>query len=221
MNGMELATPYALFNKHPIECYTDHSPLTWIKHTSGKGPVSQFIIDKLSVLDYNMHYIKGPENVVADALSRYPMLGPRTLTRTGLKRSLDVLLAALVDTYPLNATRVWLDAGKDTVFLSDEVYEWRKATHNIPRDAKRLYMNQVSEANIKKISYTFGIWAPYADKVTHQCLAAYKKGTPFACLLPGELVAYIAQEKDGTYNKQVAHMVEQSGKISFLDSGLV
>ena len=59
MNGMELSQIYILFNKHPIECYTDQSPLTWIKHTSGKGPVSQFIVDKLSVMDYNMHYIKG------------------------------------------------------------------------------------------------------------------------------------------------------------------
>ena len=73
----------------------------------------------------------------------------------------------------------------------------------------------------QKVPYTFTIWSPYADKVTHQCLAAYKKGTPFACLVPGELVSYIAQEKDGTYNEQVARMVEDSGKISFLDSGLV
>ena len=221
MNGMELAMPFTLFNKHPIECYTDHSPLTWIKHTSGKGPVSQFIVDKLSLVDYNMHYIRGPDNKVADALSRYPMLGPRTLTRTGLKRSLDVLLASLVSSYPLNATRVWLDAGKDSVFLSEEVYAWREATHNIPRNAKRLYLNHLSEATIKKVPYTFGIWAPYADKVTHQCLAAYKKGIPFACLLPGELVCYIAKEKDGTYNEQVARMVRDSGKISFLDTGLV
>ena len=221
MNGMELSQIYILFNKHPIECYTDHSPLTWIKHTSGKGPVSQFIVDKLSVMDYNMHYIKGPDNVVADGLSRYPMLGPRTLTRTGLKRSVDVLLSALVSTYPLNATRVWLDAGKDTIFLSDEVYEWRSAVHNVPIDGKRLYMQHLSEANIKKVPYTFGIWAPYADKVTHQCLAAYKKGVPFACLLPAELVSYIAQEKDGTYNEKVAQMVRDSGKISFLDTGLV
>ena len=221
MNGMELSMPYTLFNKHPIECYTDHSPLTWIKHTSGKGPVSQFIIDKLSLVDYNMHYIRGPDNKVADALSRYPMLGPRTLTRTGLKRSLDVLLASLVSSYPLNATRVWLDAGKDSVFLSEEVYAWREATHNIPRNAKHLYLNHLSEATIKKVPYTFGIWAPYADKVTHQCLAAYKKGIPFACLLPGELVCFIAKEKDGTYNEQIARMVRDSGKISFLDTGLV
>ena len=36
---------------------------TWIKHTSGKGAVSQFVIDTLSAFDYNMHYIKGPRTL--------------------------------------------------------------------------------------------------------------------------------------------------------------
>ena len=51
MNALELAKPFTIGNKHPIQCYTDHSPLTWIKHTSGKGPVSQFILDNLSEVD--------------------------------------------------------------------------------------------------------------------------------------------------------------------------
>ena len=105
MNGMELALPFTLFNHFPLECYTDHSPLKWVKHTSGKGPVSQFIIDKLSEVDYTMHYIKGEDNVVADTLSRFPLLGPETLTRTGLKEALDILLASLVDC-PLDATKL-------------------------------------------------------------------------------------------------------------------
>ena len=95
---MELALPFTLFNPFPLECYTDHIPLKWVKHTSGKGPVSQFIIDKLSEIDYKMHYIKGKDNIVVDALSRFPLLGPnKTLTRTGLKEALNILLAALVD----------------------------------------------------------------------------------------------------------------------------
>ena len=221
MNGMELALPYTLFNKHPLECYTDHSPLTWIKHTSGKGPVSQFIIDKLSLVDYNMHYVKGEDNEVADALSRFPLLGPRTLTRTGLKGAVDILLSALTEAYPLDATKIWFDAGKDTQFLSDEVYEWRNEVHKVSNTLKRIYMDRLSEANIRKLPYTVGIWAPPADKVTHQCLAAFKKGKPFACLIPGDLVAYIPVEKDGTHNTEIAELVQQAGKISFLDSGLV
>jgi len=83
MNGMTLALPYVMCNPFPLKCSTDHSPLTWVKHTSGKGPVSQFIIDTLSHVDYEMHYLKGQDNIVADGLSRFPMLGPQELMRTG------------------------------------------------------------------------------------------------------------------------------------------
>ncbi len=218
MNGMELALPYSMCNQFPIECYTDHSPLTWVKHTSGKGPVSQFIIDKLSLVDYNMHYLKGEANIVADALSRFPMLGPRTLTRTGIKNSLHVLLSALVDT-DLDVSKLWFDARKDTRHLIADVTEWRDTVQESAK-GKRISMQHMSESNIRKLSYTFGIWAPDADKVTRQCLEAFKKGEPFACLIPSDLVGYIAQEHDGTYNREIIELVKKSGKISFLDTQL-
>ena len=187
---MELALPYTMCNQHPIECYTDHSPLKWTKHTSGKDPVSQFIIDKLSVVDYNMHYIKGKDNVIADALSRFPMLGSKTLARTGLKETLNLLLAALVNT-DIDATKIWFDARKDTRHLIDDVFEWRDQLHDVESKLQRVHMEPVSEANIRKVPYTFGIWAPPADKITQQCLAAYKKGTPFACLIPSDIIRFI------------------------------
>ena len=127
MNGMENVIPFAMLNEHPVECYTDHSPLTWVKHTSGKGPVSQFIIDKLSIVDYNMHYIKGKDNIVADALSRFPMLGPGSLMRTGLSRALDTLLAALVNT-DIDTTKLWFDARKDTQHVVADIFKWREET---------------------------------------------------------------------------------------------
>ena len=38
MNGIQLAMPFAAASPFPIKCYTDHTPLTWLQHTSGKGP---------------------------------------------------------------------------------------------------------------------------------------------------------------------------------------
>ena len=219
MNGMELALPFTLFNPFPLECYTDHSPLKWVKHTSGKGPVSQFIIDKLSEVDYKMHYIKGKDNVVADALSRFPMLGPKTLTRTGLKEALNVLLAALVDC-PLDASNLWFDAGKDTKHLLHEIFSWREAIHK-STNQKKIHMDHFSESTIRKVKYTFGIWTPPADKITQQCLAAYKKGTPFACLIPGDLIRHIPITPDGKFNRDVRELINKSGMISLVDTGLV
>ena len=116
MNGMTLAMPYALCNPFPIQCWTDHSPLTWVKHTSGKGPVSQFIIDTLSQVDYEMNYIKGEQNNVADALSRFPMLGPQKLRRSGLANALNVLLSTILQS-DINTSKIWFNAQKDTRYL--------------------------------------------------------------------------------------------------------
>ena len=124
MNGLTLTIPYALYNKHPVQCFTDHTPLTWIKHTSGKGPVSQFIIDNSSVIDYEMHYIKGPENIVADSLSRFPMIGPSRLRREGVTEAVDIVLAALTGT-DVCTDKIWFYAGKDTKHLASRIYDWR------------------------------------------------------------------------------------------------
>ena len=220
MNGMELTIPIAMFNKHAVECYTDHSPLTWVKHTSGKGPVSQFIIDKLSVIDFNMHYIKGKDNVVADALSRFPMLGPKTLVREGLKTALDYLLAALVNT-DIDATKMWLDARKDSRHLVESIFQWREATQVAEVHSKPIRMESVSESNIRKLPYTFGIWAPPADKITQQCHAAFLKDVPFAFLVPGDLVKYIPLNQEGQCDPLVRQRLHEAGKISLLDPGLV
>ena len=220
MEGMERTIPLAMNNRFPIECYTDHSPLTWVKHTSGKGPVSQFIIDKLSVVDYNMHYIKGRDNIVADALSRFPMLGPGSLIRTGLTKALDYLLAALVDT-DIDTTKLWFDARKDTPHLVTDLFNWREQTQEQKVHNKTICTDAVSESSIGKRPYTFGIWAPPADKVTHQCAAAFKKDTAFAMLVPSDIVRYIPVDAQNNYDREVAQRLQAAGKISFLDVGLV
>ena len=97
MNAMGLIQPFASGSPFRVQVFTDHSPLTWIKHTSGKCPVSQFLVDKLSSMDFLMNYIKGPDNIVADAISRFPMLGPRVLKRQGTKVAFEILLRQLLN----------------------------------------------------------------------------------------------------------------------------
>ena len=65
-----------------------------------------------------------------------------------------------------------------------------------------------------------GIWAPSADKVTQQCMAAFHKGRPFACLVPSVLVNQVAVDKDGILDTKVNQLVEKSTKITFLSPGL-
>ena len=223
MNGMTLTMPYAACNPFPVQCWTDHSPLTWIKHTSGKGPVSQFIIDSLSQVDYEMNYIKGEENVVADALSRFPMLGPQKLIRSGLANTLDILLATILNS-DLDTTKIWFNAQKDTKFLLPNLYDWcaarKKSMATSHKPLKHCYQDSLSSHKVNKLKYTLGIWAPPADKICRQARAAFKQGTPFACLIPSDLIDRICVDPQGKVLPKIKQQVEISHKICFLSSQL-
>ena len=221
MNGLTLTIPYALQNKFPVKCFTDHTPLTWIKHTSGKGPVSQFIVDTLSVIDYEMNYVKGKDNVIADALSRFPLLGPSRLQQHGTAQAVNILLSALC-TSNADTRKLWFYIGKDTQHLATDVYDWRHEFTQGKQSAKQhCFMDPVSASRIQKMKYTFGIWAPPADKITQQCRAAFERNIPFACLVPSDLVHHIATDHKGIYSTKIGEQVERSLKIALLAPGLV
>jgi hypothetical protein len=63
-------------------------PLNWIEKTE-KGPISSFIIEKLSDLEAVHQYIQGKVNTIPDACSQYPMLGPKQLATRGFTNSVE------------------------------------------------------------------------------------------------------------------------------------
>ena len=223
MNGMTLALPYAMCNPYPLQCWTDHSPLTWVKHTSGKGPVSQFIIDTLSMIDYEMNYFQGKDNVIADGLSRFPMLGPQRLVRSGLANALDILLTALLDA-KVDTTKIWFDARKDTKFLLPQIFDWcdarRKSLPDSHTPSKTCYQDSFSISKVTKLKYTLGIWAPPADKICRQVRAAIERATPFACLVPSDLIGRIGINEQGEISEEIRDKVAKAPKIAFLESNL-
>ncbi len=70
---------------------SDHLPLKWVPQCE-KGPVSSFTIEQLADIQRVHSYIKGPDDMLFDALSRYPLLGPRVLAPTGLSHAVSTLL---------------------------------------------------------------------------------------------------------------------------------
>ena len=223
MNGMTLALPYVMCNPFPLQCWTDHSPLTWVKHTSGKGPVSQFIIDTLSHVDYEMNYLKGKDNVIADGLSRFPMLGPQRLMRTGLSSALDVLLSTLLNA-DVETHKIWFDARKDTKFLLPNLFDWFDARRKLRPFASTThhakFQDSLSESKLKKLKFSLGIWAPPADKICRQVRAAIKRNIPFACLVPSDLIDHISVSPAGEPSAEIQRAVDKADKIVFLSTGL-
>ena len=228
MNAMELAKPYHMDNHHPLQCYTDHTPLTWIKHTSGKGPVSQFILDNLSEIDYDMYYLKGTQNVIADALSRFPLLGPRVLRKEGSENALNILLTAITNKKTVTKfERIWFTAGKDTKYLLPKIQKWINAMHksmqnktNNSTTTKVLYY-PATPHKVVSLKYDLAILMPPADKIVRTIKALYAKDVSFALLMPSDLVNQIYITKEKIFDEILRQKVESSQKISLLGPTLV
>ena len=189
MNGLEKARIYVDYSPFPVKCITDHIPLTYVKNTSGKGPVSQFVLDNLSSLDYTIEYRQGSKLVEADAISRFPCLGPRELSPDGVKEAFNILLAALPDKWT-SEKRVWVHAQKETEIIQLMVREWLSMmTRNKQEPVRRVpYTESVTADRIRKVDYSLALWAPPADNVQQIINEALDKDVPFACLTPSCLV---------------------------------
>ena len=194
MNGLEKARIYADYSKFPIECVTDHIPLTFVKSTSGKGPVSQFVLDNLSFLDYTITYREGRKLVEADAVSRFPCLGPKTLAPDGVKEAFNVLLASLPDTWTSEG-RVWVFAQKETELIQQMVRQWMSMLPKSTSPRKVPFVESPTKDRIEKIDYSLGLWVPTAEQVQEVINTAMDKGRPFACLVPSCLVNLLPQGK--------------------------
>ena len=62
-----------LFYAPEFHVYTDYNPLTYIKTSSKVNATGQRWINELPNFNFSIHYKPGEQNVVADALSRFPI----------------------------------------------------------------------------------------------------------------------------------------------------
>ena len=192
MNGLENARIYADYSSFPIQCITDHIPLTYVKNTSGKGPVSQFILDNLSSLDYTITYRPGGKLVEADAVSRFPCIGPKTLATDGVIEAFNILLDALPRDWTTKG-KVWVYAQSETAIIQQEVRQWMSILPKTNPARKVPIMDSPTADKITSFDYSLGLWVPEADKVKMVVNKALDRKRPFACLVPSCLVHRIPE----------------------------
>jgi hypothetical protein len=127
--GLAKCRFWALSSPFPLYASSDHLPLKWIRKCE-KGPVSEFTIEQLSDIQWVHFYVPGPENSLFDALSRYPLLGPRVLAPVGLSDAIAHLLDSLPDSRKDDRlTRVF--APLHTQKVAQQVQAWRRPNNPI------------------------------------------------------------------------------------------
>ena len=210
ITGLTLAKPYADASPFPIIAITDHAPLQWIK-TAAKGPVTGWRIENLAGMDYTIEYRPGPQNGIPDALSRHPFLGPRQLTRVGTENALSFLLEALPESCRNPREPLWFWAAKDTARLIKRVKLWRGGGMYINRSPKSACLDK---------SWRFAIAIPRADTATETCRMIIKSGRPACVLMPSDLVHYVPQNMDGTFDANLTSAIDSAPKYTILAANL-
>ena len=123
-------------------------------------------------------YRPGKQLVEADAVSRYPCLGPRIMSDEGKMAALKTLFGALPKQWDLGG-RTWIHTGKDTQLAREIMLNYQASCitagkqDSLPSSpsktekAKRVPLtDNPSETKIANLDYGFAVFAPYADAVT-------------------------------------------------------
>ena len=213
--GMQKARFYALSSPFPLYTYSDHQPLKWMEK-SEKGPVSSFIIENLSDLDYVHQYLIGKQNDMADSVSRYPMLGPRRLAPRGLHHSYLTLLKRLprqLKDVPL----VQIYAEKHTDEMAKLVRDWRSISHPpIVQKPVKPSDSTVPNANLILV-------APRPDLAPLVLARLLVAETPFAVLTPVDLAPQAKRPHllPGVDATQVSSRFAAAATIVMLDSQMM
>jgi hypothetical protein len=158
-------------------------PLQWMKK-SEKGPVSQFLVEQLSEVETVHQYIQGELNTIADAASRYPLLGPKRLAPRGLANSVQEAL----DRLPAQCARlrdtndIQVHAGTYTADLKVIVQGWITTNKGSVQTVAPTHKAQPVPTDLAIL-----IPRPEDSPVT---LALYLVSSiPFAILVPNDLLA--------------------------------
>ena len=151
-----------------------------------KGAISSFLVEQLSDIERVHTYVEGKSNYISDAVSRYPLLGPKRIAPRGLLHSLSDLLTRLPDRLR-SCKDVHAHAGSNTSGFVRTIQAWRTAKNPVSRVAPA---TQRPPPDVD-----LAIFAPPPDR-TPQIVARYLcSTTPFAVYMPIDLATEILDSR--------------------------
>jgi transposase InsO family protein len=185
-------------------------PLNWIEKTE-KGPISSFIIEKLSDIETVHQYIRGKVNTIPDACSRYPMLGPKQLATRGFTNSVEQMLKRLPSSFQ-QSTLVHFHGGKNNGELRQALRNWvHRADALQPVTPPKLSPPPPAE---------LAVLIPRCE-VAPVALAQYLlSSVPFVMLLPVDLLtlAYSPKLYPSSPHQLIAEKFKLAGKVTILET---
>ena len=198
---------FARSSPYPVKVVSDHAPLVWVKSTH-KGAVTSFLLDELADVQFEVEYKPGTskEMCAADALSRYPMLGPKKWSTQGLESFFDLLNRQIGSTLG-SASKVGVYAGVDTQKLVAKIRE------SYPEVKMVTTLASMAQEDVDLV-----VMAPTPDRAPGRCRELLKSGKPIACLVPTDLISRIPQQQDGEIDEAVQRLLDSSSFVGSASS---
>jgi hypothetical protein len=186
-------------------------PLNWMNKTE-KGPISSFIIERLSEIETVHQYIPGRLNAIPDSCSRFPMLGLKTLETRGYKNSVEEVLRRLPAKLK-GSNVVHFHGGKQTSELRAVLKLWfANVSALTPLSPPRIGTPPDSD---------IAIMTPRCE-VVPVILANYLlSNVPFVLLLPVDLVDAARKPNIFAPHEEIADRLKRTGKLVILQAQMV
>ena len=204
--GLHANRHFFFFSSLEVVVHSDHQPLRWIKH-SPKGVVSSWLLVFLADVRFRVVYLLGVKNVIADPMSRPPLVSPNLLSAVGLDRAVMRLIRLVPE---IVSDKLWLYSYREPDTVARLIRETRKSVSPaIVVAAPKSAPNSLAAIIIPKPSL--------APVVTAELFLSSRS---FAVLIPMDLVPFVPSVS----KSRSAHLKEcitEARKIVFLDSGFV
>ena len=175
--GVKKSRYYIDSSKHQLTIFTDQRACMWLQHA--KSPiVVGWVVGHLQHINFRVLYIKGKLNVLADAITRPPMISPGVPNDRGETFAVFEILKNIK--IPDSFTKIWIAVHGIASQIKLEV----KRPHRQIIEAKPTSKTLTSQ-------WDLGIVIPDAEKAPKVAADLISLGKPFAVLLPTDLVHVI------------------------------
>ena len=127
--------------------------------------------------------------------------GPQLLARIGIESALESLCNSLT-VNARTAKNLWAWAGKDTHLVSRALQKWRSPTNPI--------INRATKEAALLEKWDFAVVIPRPDRATADAARLLAGDRPVCILVPTDLVHYIPQLADGSFDTHLEKVVSEA-----------